>query len=68
MCAVAGVFVPCIPPWTHRGTGPHTIVLQVQQNWFVGNWVSGSGARVQSDAAQAYTDSGWHTYITTPNP
>jgi hypothetical protein len=65
---VPGVWVPCIPSFTLPGVGPHTLVLQAQQNWFVGNWVIGSGARVQSDALQKYTDSGWHTNIITPNP
>jgi hypothetical protein len=67
-CGVVGAPVPCIPPFTNPGVGPHTLVQQIQQNWFVGNWVTGVGARVQSDSAEMYTDSGWHTNIVTPNP
>ncbi len=68
LCTVAMGVVPCIPPWANPGVGPHTLVQELPQSFFVGGWVAGTGARVQSDTQQYYTDSGWHTNIVTPNP
>jgi hypothetical protein len=58
----------CVPPFTNPGGGPHTLVGHRSQSWFAGASAFGSGARVQSDVLQQYTESGWHDQIVTPNP
>ena len=66
--AYCGDGVLCVPQFTNPGQGPHTLVDHIPQTWFVGSGTSGSGARVQYDTLQRYTDSGWHTDIVTPDP
>lgn len=60
--------VLCNPQFTIPGGGPHTLVQHIPQSWFVGSPELGSGARVQTNTLQKYTDSGWHTDIITPHP
>jgi hypothetical protein len=66
MCGIPAVL--CLPQFRNPGVGPHTLVQHVPQSWFIGSPVSGSGARVQTNTLQKYTDSGWHTDIVTPKP
>jgi hypothetical protein len=62
----AGVL--CVPQFSNPGVGTHTLVDHISQSWFIGSLAAGSGARIQTDTLQRYTDSGWHTDIVTPKP
>jgi hypothetical protein len=66
--AYCGTGLLCVPQWSNPGVGPHTLVDHIPQTWFIGSSSSGSGARVQTNTLQRYTDSGWHTDIVTPKP
>lgn len=58
----------CIPPYSNPNVGPHLLVDETQQSWFIGSSTPGVGARIMTNILQRYTNSGWHNNPITPNP